>query len=53
MKSFRALELSVEFYELSEKAGDTVILQKIDHLGASLYKLMQADLKTIRDSVYS
>lgn len=108
MKKFRTLELSVEFYELSEKSdlkgnlreqllraassislnlaegnakrtvpekkrfyqiayasnqesktilrlakiSDSKINQVADHLGASLYKLLQSDIKTLQNSEY-
>jgi four helix bundle protein len=108
MKSFRALDMSVEFYELSEqsdikgnlreqllraassislnlsegnakrtvaekkryyhtayascqecktilrlaKIENSDINQVVDHLGASLYKLLKAEIKSIQDSVY-
>lgn len=109
MKSFRALDLSVEFYEMSEKveikgilrdqllrAASSISLnlsegnakrtvaekkryyhtayascqecktilrlakidnsrinQVVDHLGASLYKLLKADIRSIQNSVNS
>jgi four helix bundle protein len=108
LKTFRTLDLSVEFYELSEqsdikgnlrdqllraassislnlsegnakrtvaekkryyhtayascqecktilrlaKIENSKINQVVDHLGASLYKLLKADIKSIQDSVY-
>lgn len=109
MKTFRTLDLSVEFYELSERSDikgnlrdqllraassislnlsegnakrtvaekkryyhtayascqecktilrlakieNSKINQVADHLGASLYKLLQANLNTVQNSVYS
>jgi four helix bundle protein len=108
MKTFRTLDLSVQFYELSEasdikgnlrdqllraassislnlsegnakrtvaekkryyhtayascqecktilklaKIKDGEINQVVDHLGASLFKLLKADIRSIQDSVY-
>jgi four helix bundle protein len=35
------------------KVSESELNRVADHLGASLYKLLQADIKSIRDSVYS
>ena len=108
MKSFRTLDLSVEFYELSEKSdikgnlrdqllraassislnlsegnakrtvpekkryyqmayassqecktilrlakiNDPDLIRMVDHLGASLYKLLQSEIRALQNSVY-
>jgi four helix bundle protein len=66
MKAFRTMDLSVEFYELSEKselkgnlrdqllrAASSIALnlpegnaKPVDHLGASLYRLLQSEIRT-------